>query len=420
MAPRTINSRLSAAIAAALFAVVAIVYWTWHSGEGKPGQGGGAYAGTPNAAPQSPDSVDLSDSQLDAVKVAPVEARDFPVEKNAIGSIDFDEEMAVQVFAPYEGRIIALFGSVGDDVKKGQTLFTIDSPDLLQAEFDLDFRRRGSGSRHQKPPTPARPLYDARGFRSTMSSRRPPTSRPPKAICARRAMRCVCSARPTPRSTASSPIAAPTRRSSCRARSPAGSRRAMRRRGCSCNPAMRRRRIRWPTSTPCGCWRMSPRMTARPFASVSRCRSRSTPFPARCSTARSTTIGASVDPNTRRVLVRSEFKDPQHQLRSGMFANFVISVGAPMRSPAIPIDGVVREGDGTMTIWVTADRRRFTRRTVKIGEAARRLSANPRGRASRRTGRHRRRAVPEQCARYGVALRLSLRAVTLPDSGLRI
>ena len=39
-----------------------------------------------------------------------------------------------------------------------------------------------------------------------------------------------------------------------------------------------------------------------------------------------------------------------------------------MRSPAIPLDGVVREGDGTETIWVTADRHRFTQRTVKIGE----------------------------------------------------
>jgi cobalt-zinc-cadmium efflux system membrane fusion protein len=29
---------------------------------------------------------------------------------------------------------------------------------------------------------------------------------------------------------------------------------------------------------------------------------------------------------------------------------------------------VVREGDGTMSVWVTADRRRFTRRTVTIGE----------------------------------------------------
>jgi multidrug efflux pump subunit AcrA (membrane-fusion protein) len=37
-------------------------------------------------------------------------------------------------------------------------------------------------------------------------------------------------------------------------------------------------------------------------------------------------------------------------------------------SPGVLIDGVVREGDGTMTVWVTADRRRFVRRTVKIGQ----------------------------------------------------
>jgi cobalt-zinc-cadmium efflux system membrane fusion protein len=29
---------------------------------------------------------------------------------------------------------------------------------------------------------------------------------------------------------------------------------------------------------------------------------------------------------------------------------------------------VVREGDGTMTVWVTTDRRHFVKRTVKIGE----------------------------------------------------
>src|ERR1700723_3137759 len=93
---------------------------------------------SPNAAPPvDKNSVELSDSQLDSVKVVPLEDREFPVEKEAIGSIDFDEDMAVQVFAPYQGRIIALFASLGDDVKKGQTLFTIDSPDLLQAESTL-------------------------------------------------------------------------------------------------------------------------------------------------------------------------------------------------------------------------------------------------------------------------------------------
>ena len=51
-----------------------------------------------------------------------------------------------------------------------------------------------------------------------------------------------------------------------------------------------------------------------------------------------------------------------------MFANFVISIGAPVSSPALPLDGVVREGDGTMSVWITADRRRFTKRTVTTGQ----------------------------------------------------
>jgi membrane fusion protein, heavy metal efflux system len=58
----------------------------------------------------------------------------FAVEKGAVGSIDDNEDMAVQVFTNYQGRINGLFAKVGDDVKKDQTLFTIDSPDLLQAE----------------------------------------------------------------------------------------------------------------------------------------------------------------------------------------------------------------------------------------------------------------------------------------------
>jgi membrane fusion protein, heavy metal efflux system len=68
------------------------------------------------------------------------------------------------------------------------------------------------------------------------------------------------------------------------------------------------------------------------------------------------------------VLVGSDIDDPKHELRLGMFANFVIRTGEPVRSVAIPVDGLLREGDGTMNVWVTPDRRRFTRRTVKIGQ----------------------------------------------------
>jgi cobalt-zinc-cadmium efflux system membrane fusion protein len=50
-----------------------------------------------------------------------------------------------------------------------------------------------------------------------------------------------------------------------------------------------------------------------------------------------------------------------------MFASFVIRVGDSVRSLAVPAEGVVREGDGTMTVWVTTDRRRFIKRSVKVG-----------------------------------------------------
>jgi multidrug efflux pump subunit AcrA (membrane-fusion protein) len=82
-------------------------------------------------------SLDLTDVQLASVKVEPVGEREFPLEKESVGSIDFNEDMTLQVFTPYQGRIIGLFAKVGDDVKKGQTLFTIDSPDLLTAESTL-------------------------------------------------------------------------------------------------------------------------------------------------------------------------------------------------------------------------------------------------------------------------------------------
>jgi cobalt-zinc-cadmium efflux system membrane fusion protein len=90
-------------------------------------------------------------------------------------------------------------------------------------------------------------------------------------------------------------------------------------------------------------------------------------FPGRLFEGRISTIGAVVDPNTHRMLVRSEIKDPDYELRPGMFATFVINIADSVRATAVPLNGVVREGDGTMTVWATTDRRHFLKRTVEIG-----------------------------------------------------
>ncbi|MBV9772248.1 MAG: efflux RND transporter periplasmic adaptor subunit, partial [Bryobacterales bacterium] len=90
-------------------------------------------------------------------------------------------------------------------------------------------------------------------------------------------------------------------------------------------------------------------------------------YPNRVFRGKITKIYPSVDPNTHRETIRSEVEDPMDELRPGMLANFVIAVRAPVTGTAIPANGVVREPDGTMTAWVTADRHHFEQRVLQIG-----------------------------------------------------
>ena len=81
--------------------------------------------------------VDLSEKQANSLKIGPVGSRDFTVFKTAVGTIDFNEDLLVQVFSQYPGRFSRPNFNIGDDVKAGDILFTIDSPDLLQAKSTL-------------------------------------------------------------------------------------------------------------------------------------------------------------------------------------------------------------------------------------------------------------------------------------------
>jgi cobalt-zinc-cadmium efflux system membrane fusion protein len=369
MAPGPLNPRLRAAIAAALFALVVVVYWASHSGDTLNGGSSvtKSNAQAPGASAGDRDSIDLSDSQLSAVKVTPVQERDFPREKETVGSIDFDEEMAVQVFTPYPGRIIALFASVGDDVKKGQTLFTIDSPDLLQAESTL-IATAGVLELTTRNLARLKELYTTRAvsLRDLDQGTSDQQTAEGNLRAARDAVRLFGKADAEIDRIVVDRRADPTLVVPC----PIDGRITAR----NAAPGL----YVQPGSAPAP-YTVANIDTMWMLANVAENDSpafqvgqpvqvRIGAFPGRVFDGKITTVGASVDPNTRRVLVRSEIEDPQHELRSGMFANFTISIGAPVRSPAVPLDGVVREGDGAHTVWVTADRRRFSRRTVKIGD----------------------------------------------------
>jgi cobalt-zinc-cadmium efflux system membrane fusion protein len=367
MAPPMTIDRARAAVAAALLAIAVIAYWTLRPANApKPGPGVPQAAGQ-NATSRDPDSVDLSDSQLASVKVEPVEEREFPVEKDAIGSIGFNEDMTVQVFTPYQGRIIALFAEVGNDVTKGQTLFTIDSPDLLQAESTL-IAAAGVLELNTKNLERLRDLYTTRAVsqHDVEQAASDQQTAEGNLRAARDAVRLfgktdadidtiIAKRSADPTLVVPSPI---TGRITARNAAP----------GLYVQPG--NEPAPYTVADIKTMWMLAnvTEADSPAFRVGQQVQVKVSAFPGRVFGGKITTIAATVDPNTRRVLVRSEVSDPQHELRSGMFADFVISVGAPVRSPAIPLDGVVREGDGTMTAWVTADRRHFTRRTVTIGQ----------------------------------------------------
>jgi cobalt-zinc-cadmium efflux system membrane fusion protein len=274
--------------------------------------------------------------------------------------------MTVQVFTPYQGRIVGLFAKVGDDVRKGQTLFTIDSPDLLQAESTLiaaagvlEFTTRNLARLRELYKTRAvsqkdmeQAASDQQTAEGALRSARDSVRLFGKTDA--EIDRIIAERKADPILVVPSPI---TGRITARNAAP----------GLFVQPG------NWPAP-----YSVADISTMWMLANVAENDSpafrigqevtvRVNAFPDRTFDGRISTIGSMVDPTTRRVLVRSEVQNPRDELRSGMFATFVIRTGTPVRSVAVPLDGVVREGDGTMTVWVTADRRRFTKRTVKVG-----------------------------------------------------
>jgi membrane fusion protein, heavy metal efflux system len=82
--------------------------------------------------------------------------------------------------------------------------------------------------------------------------------------------------------------------------------------------------------------------------------------------ARVASIGAGLDPTTRRLTVRAEIRDPEHLLKPEMFATFRIALGQAQRSVAVPANAVVHHG-AEEHVWVALDGNRFMLRRIKAG-----------------------------------------------------
>jgi membrane fusion protein, heavy metal efflux system len=346
-----------------LTAVIGIVHFSAKA-ENSPRANASPGAGSASGALSG--VIELSDAQLGMISVGAASEHTFPIQTEAVGNIDFNEDMAAQVFPPYQGRIVKLFAMLGDNVKRGQPLLTIESPDLIQAESSL-IAAAGVADLTTHILERAKQLFEVQAMaekdlQQAMSDQQTAdgalkAARNAVAVFGKSALEIdhmVETRTIDPYLVVPSPI---TGRVTARTAAP----------GDFVQPG----NLPAPYSVAdiSRIW-MNASVTESDMPRVrngQRIHVTVMALPGRVFDGEIFMVGATVDPQLHRGLVRAEIDDPKHELLPGMFASFVIVTGAPLDAVAVPTDGVVREGDGTMTVWLAVDNHHFTKRTVKVG-----------------------------------------------------
>jgi cobalt-zinc-cadmium efflux system membrane fusion protein len=359
-----LNRKLLLAGSAA--ACVALVAYYLSSGAGAAATSGEPQAGARVDAKGG--SVDITEQQQKYVSVVDVVTHRFEITRTAPGYLDFNQERLTPVSSPYQGRIIEATAHAGEDVARGRTLFTLESPDLVQAESTL-IAAAGAYEMSKKTLERAQTLYPVQGvpqkeLEGAVSEEQGAAAALHAARDAVRIFgkseadmdRMIAERRVDPQMVVASPISG---RIVARNAAPG----MLVQPGASPAP--------YVIGDVSSLWiEAAIAETDVPLIRVGQTVVASIEaFPGRRFEARVSNVGESLDAATRRVLVRADIADPHHELRPQMQATLVIHTGEATTAPAVPQAGVVREGDGTMSVWVTRDARHFERRTVKVGQS---------------------------------------------------
>ena len=76
-------------------------------------------------------------SEWATLTIEPVKAKTFRAEYVTEGKVAVDEDRSTPVFSPYAGRVTKLLAKPGESLTQGQPLFTIEAADTVQAQNDF-------------------------------------------------------------------------------------------------------------------------------------------------------------------------------------------------------------------------------------------------------------------------------------------
>jgi cobalt-zinc-cadmium efflux system membrane fusion protein len=346
------------AIAAAVLLGAVLVIWT-----------AGRFSGThtPEAAPSSPPGTfRASPQQLKTLTIEPVHTHAFATEELTEGKIGVDADRATPVVSPYSGRVLRVIAGLGDRVKAGAPLATLEASEFVQAQNDLQVAA-GQVKLARINETRKHALYEAKGGSlqdwqqaqtdltaaetalNSVRNRLQILGRSPADIAALETSRSM-----NPIATLTAPIAGVV---VDRQVGPGQYLQAGAAPVFTIADPSRVWLLANVRETDAGLVRRGQSVEVRVLA-----------YPNRVFRARVTFVSAVVDPVTHRLPVRAEIDNRDGALKPEMFANFRILTSDATESPAVPAAAVIFEGEAAH-VWVVAGDALLELRAIQAGRS---------------------------------------------------
>jgi membrane fusion protein, heavy metal efflux system len=322
----------------------------------------------PAPAPSPPGTFRATTQQLKSLTVQTVQTHAFVSEELTEGKIAVNGDRATPVFSPYSGRVTRVIAGLGDTVKAGAPLATLEASEFVQAQNDL--RLAASQIKLARiNETRKHALFDAKGgsLQDWQSAQADLTSAETALTSVRNRLRILGksdadidglerAANINPVVTLTAPIAGVV------VDRQVGPGQYLQAGGGT--PVYT---IADPTSvwllanvreTDAGLVKLGQSVEVRVLA-----------YPNRTFKARVTYIAALVDPTTHRLPVRAEIENRDGALKPEMFANFRILTSDASESPAVPEAAVVYEGSAAH-VWVLRDDGLLGLRAIHTGRSS--------------------------------------------------
>ncbi len=317
------------------------------------------------AAPSAPGTFRATPQQLKSLTIESVAVHGFVSEELTEGKIAVNGDRATPVFSPYSGRVTRVVAGLGDAVKAGAPLATMEASEFVQAQNDLataatqvKLARINETRKHA--------LYDAKG--GSLQDWQQAQADLAAAETARDSVRNRLKIFGQSAAGIDALEASHSMQSSATIAAPIGGVVVDRQLGPGQYLQAGSGTPLFTIADPSSVWLLANvrEADAGQVHVGQAVEVHVLAYPKRTFRARITYVAALVDAVTHRLPVRAEIDNRDAALKPEMFANFRILTSEASDSPAVPESAVVYEGDAAH-VWVLAGDGLLAYRAIRVG-----------------------------------------------------